>query len=245
MSSNTQNPSMSAAPKSVAPKKVSKKDEKVVTAEVVAPAASVAAAVVPKKAGKKADAAVPTGTAAPAAPTAPSSLSGPTGPIVTAQPVAADAVVAEEKSWQEELKLVQDQLAAIRDFAATALAASKRLERRANRDVKDAKKNRRKQRAPLAEGEERKPSIFQIPVPISDELSLFLGGGKGNQMSRSQVTKAISAYVKENGLNDKHKIMTNPALRKLLNVKESDELTIFNMQTYLQPHYIKVPKATV
>jgi hypothetical protein len=234
---------MSAAPKSVAPKKVSKKDEKVVTAEVVAPAASVAAAVVPKKAGKKADAA-----AAAPTPSAPSSSSGPTsssGPIVTAQPVAADAVVAEEKSWQEELKLVQDQLAAIRDFAATALAASKRLERRANRDVKDAKKNRRKQRAPLAEGEERKPSIFQIPVPISDELSLFLGGGKGNQMSRSQVTKAISAYVKENGLNDKHKIMTNPALRKLLNVKESDELTIFNMQTYLQPHYIKVPKATV
>jgi hypothetical protein len=223
---------MSAAPKSVAPKKVSKKDEKVVTAEVVAPAASVAAAVVPKKAAKKADAAVPTGTAAAA----------PAGPVVTAQPVAADAVVAEEKSWQEELKLVQDQLAAIRDFAATALAASKRLERRANRDVKDAKKNRRKQRAPLAEGEERKPSIFQIPVPISDELSVFLGGGKGNQMSRSQVTKAISAYVKENGLNDKHKITTNPALRKLLNVKEGDELTIFNMQTYLQPHYIKVPK---
>jgi len=234
MSSNTQNPSMSAAPKSVAPKKVSKKDEKVVTAEVVAPAASVAAAVVPKKASKKADVAAPTGTAV-AVPT-------PSGPVVTAQPVAADAVVAEEKSWQEELKHVQDQLAAIRDFAATALAASKRLERRANRDVKDAKKNRRKQRAPLAEGEERKPSIFQIPVPISDELSLFLGGGKGNQMSRSQVTKAISAYVKENGLNDKHKIMTNPALRKLLNVKESDELTIFNMQTYLQPHYIKVPK---
>jgi len=233
MSSTSQNPSMSAAPKSVAPKKVSKKDEKVVTAEVVAPAASVAAAVVPKKAAKKADAAVvPTGTVVPSA------------PVVTAQPVAGDAVVAEEKSWQEELKLVQDQLAAIRDFAATALAASKRLERRANRDVKDAKKNRRKQRAPLAEGEERKPSIFQIPVPISDELSVFLGGGKGNQMSRSQVTKAISAYVKENGLNDKHKITTNPALRKLLNVKEGDELTIFNMQTYLQPHYIKVPKVT-
>lgn len=236
MSSTSQNPSMSAAPKSVAPKKVSKKDEKVVTAEVVAPAASVAAAVVPKKAAKKADVAVPTGAAAAPTPT------GPTGPVVTAQPVAGDAVVAEEKSWQEELKLVQDQLAAIRDFAATALAASKRLERRANRDVKDAKKNRRKQRAPLADGEERKPSIFQIPVPISDELSVFLGGGKGNQMSRSQVTKAISAYVKENGLNDKHKITTNPALRKLLNVKEGDELTIFNMQTYLQPHYIKVPK---
>jgi len=222
MSSSNQNPSMSAAAKSVAPKKVEKKDAKVVTAPVVAAPASEAAASVPKKVVKKADAAAP---------------------AVTAQPVAADAAVVEEKSWQEELKLVQDQLTAIRDAAATALAASKRLERRANRDVKEAKKGKRKPRAPLAEGEERKPSIFQIPVPVSDELSLFLGGGKGNQMSRSQVTKAISAYVKEHKLNDKHKVNPNAALRKLLGVKEGDELTIFNMQTYLQPHYIKVPKA--
>jgi chromatin remodeling complex protein RSC6 len=213
---------MSAAAKSVVSKKVEKKDTKVVTAPVVAAPASEAAASVPKKAAKKADAAAP---------------------AVTAQPVAADAAVVEEKSWQEELKLVQDQLTAIRDAAAAALAASKRLERRANRDVKEAKKGKRKPRAPLAEGEERKPSIFQIPVPVSDELSLFLGGGKGNQMSRSQVTKAISAYVKEHKLNDKHKVNPNAALRKLLGVKEGDELTIFNMQTYLQPHYIKVPKA--
>jgi chromatin remodeling complex protein RSC6 len=218
---------MSSAAKSVVPKKVEKKDAKVVTAPVVAAPASEVAASVPKKVMKKADVAVPSAAATPA---------------VTAQPVAADATVAEEKSWQEELKLVQDQLTAIRDAAATALAASKRLERRANRDVKDAKKGKRKQRAPLAEGEERKPSIFQIPVPVSDELSVFLGGGKGNQMSRSQVTKAISAYVKENKLNDKHKVNPNAALRKLLGVKEGDELTIFNMQTYLQPHYIKVPK---
>jgi chromatin remodeling complex protein RSC6 len=214
---------MSAAAKSVVSKKVEKKDTKVVTAPVVAAPASEAAASVPKKAAKKADAAA--------------------APAVTAQPVAADAAVVEEKSWQEELKLVQDQLTAIRDAASAALAASKRLERRANRDVKEAKKGKRKPRAPLAEGEERKPSIFQIPVPVSDELSLFLGGGKGNQMSRSQVTKAISAYVKEHKLNDKHKVNPNAALRKLLGVKEGDELTIFNMQTYLQPHYIKVPKA--
>jgi chromatin remodeling complex protein RSC6 len=221
---------MSSAAKSVAPKKVEKKDTKVVTAPVAAAPASEAAASVSKKVVKKGDGAAPSTAAA--------------TPAVTAQPVAADAAVVEEKSWQEELKLVQDQLTAIRDAAATALAASKRLERRANRDVKDAKKGKRKQRAPLAEGEERKPSIFQIPVPVSDELSVFLGGGKGNQMSRSQVTKAISAYVKEHKLNDKHKVNPNAALRKLLGVKEGDELTIFNMQTYLQPHYIKVPKAT-
>lgn len=221
MSSNIQNPSMSSAAKSVVSKKVVSKDVKVVTAPVVAEAPSTSSPEKAKKVVKKVEA---------------------VEPVVTAQPVVADAVAVEEKSWQEELKLVQDQLSAISRAVASALSASKRLERRANRDVKDAKKGKRKQRAPLAEGEERKPSIFQIPVPVSDELSVFLGGGKNNLMSRSQVTKAISAYVKENKLNDKHKVNPNAALRKLLAVKEGDELTIFNMQTYLQPHYIKVAK---
>ena len=164
MSSSIQNPSMSSAAKSVAPKKVEKKDTKVVTAPVVATAASEAVAPVSKKVVKKAD-------------VEPSSA---TVPAVTAQPVADALAVVEEKSWQEELKHVQDQLSAIGRAVAAALSASKRLERRANRDVKDAKKGKRKQRAPLAEGEERKPSIFQIPVPVSDELSVFLGGGKNN-----------------------------------------------------------------
>jgi len=222
MSSSVQNPAMSSVVAKSAPKKSAAKvvaDVAKVVPDVVKPVA--------EKKSKKVDA--PVVAASPV----------PSTPVVTAQAVEPDAVVADEKTWQEELRLVQEQLASIRDAAATALAASKRLERRAVREVKDARKNRRRARAPLAEGEERKPSVFQIPVPVTDELSLFLGGGKGNLMSRSQVTKAISVYVKKEGLNDKHKINPNPALRKLLGVKEGDELTIFNMQTYLQKHYLK------
>ncbi len=224
MSSNTQN-QMSAAPSKSAPKK----SKATVVTEPVAVVAPVAPA---KKAVKKAEA---------TAVTAPSP-SAPTAPAVTAQPVATEAPAVEEKSWQEELRSVVDQLTAVRDAAVAGLAAAKRLERRFGREMKDAKKGKRKQRV-LAEGEEAKPSIFSIPVPITDELSLFLGGGKGNKMSRSQVTKAISAYVKQNQLNDKHKINPNAALRKLLGLKEGDELTIFNLQSYLQKHYVK-PAAT-
>ena len=223
---------MSAAPSKSAPKKLTKTLPVVEATPVVVEA--------PKKVTKaKAVAAAPASTPAAAAPAA-----AVEAPVVTAQPVAAEAAAVEEKTWQEELRSLQEQLTTIRDAAASALAASKRLERRVTREVKDARKNRRRQRAPLAEGEERKPSIFQIPVPVTDELSIFLGGGKNNQMSRSQVTKAISAYVKANGLNDKHKINPNPALRKLLGVKEGDELTIFNMQSYLQKHYVKAVPPT-
>ena len=225
---------MSALPS----KSVAKKLTKTLPA-VEAPVVAVPVVEAPKKVTKAK--AAPTAT--PSVPAA--AAAAVEAPVVTAQPVAAEAAAVEEKTWQEELRSLQEQLTTIRDAAASALAASKRLERRVTREVKDARKNRRRQRAPLAEGEERKPSIFQIPVPVTDELSLFLGGGKNNQMSRSQVTKAISAYVKANGLNDKHKINPNPALRKLLAVKEGDELTIFNMQSYLQKHYVKaVPAST-
>jgi chromatin remodeling complex protein RSC6 len=224
---------MSALPSKSVPKKLTK-----TLPAVEAPVVAVPVVEAPKKM-TKAKAAV-AATPAPAA-----TAAAVEAPVVTAQPVATEAAAVEEKTWQEELRALQEQLTTVRDAAASALAASKRLERRVTREVKDARKNRRRQRAPLAEGEERKPSIFQIPVPVTDELSLFLGGGKNNQMSRSQVTKAISAYVKANGLNDKHKINPNPALRKLLTVKEGDELTIFNMQSYLQKHYVKaVPTVT-
>jgi hypothetical protein len=204
----------------------SKKDV-VAVAVVEAPAAVKVVSVPAKKASKKDVVAVAVPVVVEAA------------PVVTAQAIVADATPVEEVSWQVELKSLQDELMKIRDAAASAIAASKRLEKRVSREMRDARKNRRKPKAPLAEGEERKPSIFQIPVPITDDLSIFLGGPKGNLMSRSQVTKAIMAYIKENKLNDKHKINPNAALRALLSIKEGDELTIFNMQSYLQKHYVK------
>lgn len=213
---------MSASPSKVS-KKVSKKE-----VEVVAPTPVVAEVAPVAKKSKKVEAVVE---------------AIPSTPAVTAQPVAEDAVPVEEISWQQELAGLQAELTKIRDAAASALAMTKKFEKRMTREMKEARKNRRKSRAPLAEGEERKPSIFEIPVPITDELSIFLGGGKGSTMSRSQVTKAVSKYIKDNKLNEKHQIHPDPALRKLLGVKEGDELTIFNMQSYLQKHYVK-PVAT-
>jgi chromatin remodeling complex protein RSC6 len=164
---------------------------------------------------------------------------------VAETPVAETPVAeqTEETSWQVELKAVQDQLSAIRDAAALALGALKRLEKRASREIKDAAKNRRKARREASEGAERKPSVFKTPIPVSDDLAVFLGEPKGSLMSRSGVTKAISVYVKEHKLNDKHAIKADSALQKLLGVSPTDELTIFNLQRYLNPHYIKTVKA--
>jgi chromatin remodeling complex protein RSC6 len=169
-------------------------------------------------------------------------------------PVAASAPVSNnnietssdssEKTLNDEIKTLHDQLTAIREAANAALSALKRVAKRAASDVKEASKKKRRARSEPAEGEVRKPSNFEIPVPISDELSAFLGGGKNNKMSRAQVTSAITKYINEHSLRQKHAITPDAALRKLLGVGEEVSLTLFNIQTYLSRHYPKVAKAT-
>jgi len=225
-----------------APKRVVKKAETstasvstpVVTPVVAAPV--VAAPVVAAPAEKK--------TVAKRAPKAEVAASA--VPVVAATgavPVTATATpaveAAVEDSWQTDLRAVQTQLLSVRETCSTALTALKALERRFTREVREAKKSRRKVRKELAEGETAPPSEFQKLKPISDELSAFLGLGKSAQMSRAEVTRSISGYIKANGLNDGQKVKHNAALRTLLGISETDELTIFNMQKYLNRHYIK------
>jgi upstream activation factor subunit UAF30 len=86
-------------------------------------------------------------------------------------------------------------------------------------------------------------SIFERPTKVTDELCIFLGKPKETLMSRSEVTKAVNNYVKEKGLKNKHDIKPDAALKKLLLVGEGEPLTYFNLQRYLNRHYIKAPAA--
>ena len=116
-----------------------------------------------------------------------------------------------------------------------------RLEKRVARLQKEADKRRRRSKKPV-EGEEvkpRKPSIFELPTPLSDDLCGFLGVSKGSKESRSNVTKAITTYVKENNLKNKHNITPDQKLTFLLGVKDGEPLTYFNLQRYLNRHYVK------
>jgi hypothetical protein len=54
--------------------------------------------------------------------------------------------------------------------------------------------------------------------------------------------KGVNSYVKEKNLKNKHDITPDAPLRKLLQVPETDQLTYFNLQRYLNRHYIKTEK---
>jgi chromatin remodeling complex protein RSC6 len=209
-----------------APKKVAKKASvpaSTTPAVVVATPAVAAPAVEKKVAAKKAAETTPAPVATPA-------------PAVDATP-ATDATP--ERTLADEVKDLQDELTKIRDSASAALSALKRVQKRAAQDVKDARKNRRRRSENT--DEPRKPSNFEIMVPISDELSIFLGGGKNNQMTRAQVTKSISKYVNDHTLRTGRVIAPDAPLRKLLNIADgsSVELNMFNLQSFLRHHYLK------
>ena len=61
-------------------------------------------------------------------------------------------------------------------------------------------------------------------------------------MARTEVTREINSYIREHKLQDKEngrKIIADKKLTSLLKLKKGDELTYFNLQKYMSPHFAK------
>jgi len=233
MSSNSTSASgiMSSATKSPAgAKRVTKKSEEVAVAAPAAAAAPVAAS--PAKSKKSAAAAAPApAVAAPAPVAAPATAS------------AAEATEApEEVRLETEAKSITARLLAVRETVSELISEAKRLEKKAAKVQKLADKRRRRK---VVEGEPGKParvSIFQVPTGLTPELCAFMGRPAGSLESRSNVTKFITKYVSDNNLKNKHDINADAKLLKLLRLNKEDKLTYFNLQKYLNVHYLKTEK---
>ena len=94
----------------------------------------------------------------------------------------------------------------------------------------------------------RAPSGFVKPTRISDELASFLEKPSGSEMARTEVTRDINKYIRTNNLQDKEngrKIIPDSKLATLLKLNETDELTYFNLQRYMSPHFAKATKEVV
>jgi chromatin remodeling complex protein RSC6 len=119
------------------------------------------------------------------------------------------------------------------------------LEKKWTRELKSAQKlsSKRKRKAG-----NRAPSGFVKPTRISDELALFLAKPSGSEMARTEVTRDINQYIRTNKLQDKdngRKINPDAKLAALLKLKKTDELTYFNLQRYMSPHFAKANKDAV
>ena len=67
-------------------------------------------------------------------------------------------------------------------------------------------------------------------------------------MARTDVTREINLYIRTHSLQDKEngrKINPDTKLATLLKLNKSDELTYFNLQKYMSPHFAKANKEVV
>jgi upstream activation factor subunit UAF30 len=121
----------------------------------------------------------------------------------------------------------------------------KTLEKKWTRELKMSQKQSLKRKRKAGN---RAPSGFVKPTRISDELAKFLDKPAGAEMARTDVTREINQYIRTHSLQDKEngrKINPDPKLAALLKLKKSDELTYFNLQKYMSPHFAKATKEVV
>lgn len=126
---------------------------------------------------------------------------------------------------------------------ATLKTEYRSIEKKWTRELKIAQKSSSKKKKRAGN---RAPSGFVKPTKISDELAKFLEKPTGTEMARTDVTREINKYIRSHNLQDVgngRKINPDQKLQTLLKLKKTDELTYFNLQRYMSPHFQKSEKA--
>jgi hypothetical protein len=209
-------------------------DKKTAKKPVEAPAAPVpassTAAKTPRKAAAKSEVTVPVVAPAEA------------GVVPVPETRTAPEILS---ALQETLKALSSELSGrVRAAVHDAQEAVKAIKR----DARDSKKRRKVDPATLNPEEKaawdarRANNAFLKMRPLTDELCSFMGLPAKSQRSQTDVTKFVSTYVKAHNCFDpnfKRRIIPDTKLGKLLRVKDGQEVTYLNLQSFLKVHFVK------
>ena len=110
------------------------------------------------------------------------------------------------------------------------------------------KKMQKQLKPPVDEDAPKRLNGFAKPTQVSKEMRDFMGLQDDEMVARTQVTKFINGYVKENKLqntDNKRIINMDDKLKSLIDVPTDVDLTFFNLQKYIKHHYVSVqPSST-
>lgn len=154
----------------------------------------------------------------------------PSGPSHDAEPV--------KKSQREQcFEDIVSSIMGLKSEVSGLYSKLKLLEKAVNKEVKTLNKsvNRSKLKG------NRKPSGFAKSSKISDSLCQFMNMPVGSEAARTEVTKYVINYIKENNLQrPENKKLINPdsSLKSLLDIPDGDELSYFNLQKYMNKHFV-------
>jgi upstream activation factor subunit UAF30 len=211
---------------------------------VVAPVVQEVATKVKKVREPKQKAATPAVEAAPASAAATASAAPVAAPVTaSATAPAAEEVVGDVDTSVNEKSLdIFAKLQQLSSIIASLKTDYRTLDKQYNRELKNAQKASTKRKRKAGN---RAPSGFVKPTRISDELAQFLGKQVGAEMARTEVTRDINTYIRTHDLQDKangRKIIPDSKLSSLLKINQGEELTYFNLQRYMSPHFSKASK---
>lgn len=195
---------------------------------------------------------VPMSTSAPEVPATP--IKAPEPVIVAAVPDFTQAETETESAPSADTPGVSDgvgqqfegiiQTLGTFRHSITALQSQIRgLEKSVRKEIKSLQKEAAKNR----NKGNRRPSGFAKPSKVSSELCSFMNKDPGTEIARTEVTQFLIQYIKDNQLQfeaNKKIIIPDKTLKKLLNVKDGDEVTYFNLQRLMNIHFIKAIPTT-
>lgn len=157
-------------------------------------------------------------------------------------PNTSDQIIINEKlSALDELNTWLKDLTDFKNTIQEFHKRGKEIKKNLGKEMKQLKKNSKKKRIRKPDA---KPGGFTKPLKISEQMCLFLGVDKGTMMARTNVSKKLNEWIRDNKLQyeqDRRIIIPNEALLKLFSEDYVDgcKLDFFTMQKYIKHHYIK------
>jgi chromatin remodeling complex protein RSC6 len=144
----------------------------------------------------------------------------------------------------EEFTYLNDSITLFKMQLNTLQQHLKSLEKSVTKEIKKCNKHNNKLQNMNKEKVKKEPSGFAKPTKVSKELCDFMNIPEGSEIARTEVTKFLVQYIKEKNLQEqtnksKNKIIPDDKLRNLLGINvNTDDLTYFNMQKYMNKHFI-------
>lgn len=148
-------------------------------------------------------------------------------------------------------KIIEDQfvnllnsLGQIKTYILSVTNQVKILEKNVKKEIKQNRKEINKRQVKCT----RKPSGFAAASPISTDLCAFMGKDIGTSIARTEVTKFICSYIKQHSLTDDTNnkvIKPDSKLKNLLGISDDTVVTYFNIQRYMNKHFIKANNLVV
>ena len=169
-------------------------------------------------------------------------------------PVTPTATTTDVDDVNTRLQEIQEKAQKMIAFNKEIITAVKLLQKEVARLQKASGRKARHNKAASANAspddpsKQRKPSGFAKPTLVSKELCDFLGVPTDRMLARTEVTRLLNKYIKDNNLQDpvdRRTIRPDGKLQTLLNIKGDAQLKYFNMQSYIKHHFIKCAEGSV